>query len=179
MAQEYSFTEKERSSLVAPNKVYSSFGRDAINDFMVLHVYDLSGNLIVTKVLGLNEVNFENDGDFIDIQDSTLLYVGSESGDIYKYFIEDPFITNPNDTFVLLASSVGNIFQGFNSFVSIADINNDNKYDIVVGNKNGGLNIYMEDSSTIISVTEIKQEIKIYPNPAKDHLFIQTTDYTS
>ena len=67
MAQEYSFTEKERSSLVAPNKVYSSFGRDAINDFMVLHVYDLSGNLIVTKVLGLNEVNFEQDGDFIDI----------------------------------------------------------------------------------------------------------------
>jgi hypothetical protein len=34
---------------------------------MMLHVYDTNGNLIVTKVLGLNEVSFENDGDFIDI----------------------------------------------------------------------------------------------------------------
>ena len=67
MAQEYSFTEQERNNLFAPTKVYSSFGRDQLNDFMMLHVYDTEGNLIVSKVLGLNEVSFENDGDFIDI----------------------------------------------------------------------------------------------------------------
>ena len=67
MAQEYSFTQQERNNLFAPTKVYSSFGRDQLNDFMMLHVYDTDGNLIVTKVLGLNEVSFENDGDFIDI----------------------------------------------------------------------------------------------------------------
>ena len=67
MAQEYSFTQEERNNLFAPTKVYSSFGRDQLNDFMMLHVYDTDGNLIVTKVLGLNEVSFENDGDFIDI----------------------------------------------------------------------------------------------------------------
>ena len=67
MAQEYSFTEQERNNLFAPSKVYSSFGRDQLNDFLMLHVYDTNGNLIVTKVLGLNEVSFENDGDFIDI----------------------------------------------------------------------------------------------------------------
>ena len=67
MAQEYSFTQQERNNLFAPTKVYSSFGRDQINDFLMLHVYDTDGNLIVTKVLGLNEVSFENDGDFIDI----------------------------------------------------------------------------------------------------------------
>ena len=67
MAQEYSFTQQERNNLFAPTKVYSSFGRDQLNDFMMLHVYDTNGNLIVTKVLGLNEVSFENDGDFIDI----------------------------------------------------------------------------------------------------------------
>ena len=67
MAQEYSFTQQERNNLFAPTKVYSSFGRDQLNDFMMLHVYDTGGNLIVTKVLGLNEVSFENDGDFIDI----------------------------------------------------------------------------------------------------------------
>ena len=67
MAQEYSFTQQERNNLFAPTKVYSSFGRDQLNDFLMLHVYDTDGNLIVTKVLGLNEVSFENDGDFIDI----------------------------------------------------------------------------------------------------------------
>ena len=67
MAQVYSFTQQERNNLFAPTKVYSSFGRDQLNDFMMLHVYDTDGNLIVTKVLGLNEVSFENDGDFIDI----------------------------------------------------------------------------------------------------------------
>ena len=67
MAQEYSFTEQERNNLFAPTKVYSSFGRDQLNDFLMLHVYDTDGNLIVSKVLGLNEVSFENDGDFIDI----------------------------------------------------------------------------------------------------------------
>ena len=59
MAQEYSFTQQERNNLFAPTKVYSSFGRDQLNDFMMLHVYDTDGNLIVTKVLGLNEVSFE------------------------------------------------------------------------------------------------------------------------
>ena len=67
MAQEYSFTQQERNNLFAPSKVYSSFGRDQLNDFLMLHVYDTNGNLIVTKVLGLNEVSFEIDGDFIDI----------------------------------------------------------------------------------------------------------------
>ena len=67
MAQEYSFTQQERNNLFAPSKVYSSFGRDQLNEFLMLHVYDTNGNLIVTKVLGLNEVSFENDGDFIDI----------------------------------------------------------------------------------------------------------------
>jgi len=67
MAQEYSFTQQERNNLFAPTKVYSSFGRDQLNDFLMLHVYDTDGNLIVSKVLGLNEVSFENDGDFIDI----------------------------------------------------------------------------------------------------------------
>ena len=67
MAIEYGFTQQERNQYFNPEKVYSSWGRDQLNDFMILYVYDTDGNLIVTKVLGLNEVSFENDGDFIDI----------------------------------------------------------------------------------------------------------------
>ena len=63
--KEYSFTQKERNNLFNLTKVYSSFGRDQLNDFM-LYVC-VNGNFLITKVLGLNEVSFENDGDFIDI----------------------------------------------------------------------------------------------------------------
>jgi hypothetical protein len=89
MAQEYSFTQQERNNLFAPSKVYSSFGRDHINDFMMLHVYDTDGNLIVTKVLALNEVSFENDGDFIDINvGQHLRDLGFQEGEydvVYKF----------------------------------------------------------------------------------------------
>ena len=89
MAQEYSFTQQERNNLFAPTKVYSSFGKDALNDFVMLHVYDTSGNLIVTKVLALNEVSFENDGDFIDINvGQHLRDLGFQEGEydvVYKF----------------------------------------------------------------------------------------------
>ena len=89
MAQEYSFTQQERNNLFAPSKVYSSFGRDELNDFVMLHVYDTSGNLIVTKVLALNEVSFENDGDFIDINvGQHLRDLGFQEGEydvVYKF----------------------------------------------------------------------------------------------
>jgi len=89
VAQEYSFTQQERNNLFAPSKVYSSFGRDELNDFVMLHVYDTSGNLIVTKVLALNEVSFENDGDFIDINvGQHLRDLGFQEGEydvVYKF----------------------------------------------------------------------------------------------
>ena len=162
-------------------KIYYLPNRGSLNNPIFDTIISDFGNINVSATSLPNgkskpfviQIDNNNDGDFIDIQDSTLLYVGSESGDIYKYFIEDPFITNPNDTFVLLTSSVGNIFQGFNSFVSIADINNDSHYDIIVGNKSGGLNIYMEDSSIINNITELKEEIKIYPNPTNNYFTIK------
>jgi len=67
MAREYGFTQQERNQYFLPTKVYSSWGRDINSDFFVLYVYDLSGNLLISKIMGLNEVDFENDGDFIDI----------------------------------------------------------------------------------------------------------------
>ena len=89
MAQEYSFTQQERNNLFAPTKVYSSFGRDQLNDFVMLHVYDTNGNLIVSKVLALNEVSFENDGDFIDINvGQHLRDLGFQEGEydvVYKF----------------------------------------------------------------------------------------------
>jgi hypothetical protein len=67
MAREYGLTQKERDNFSLPNRVYSSFGRDINNDFLMLHVYDTGGNLLVNKVLALDEVDFVDDGKNIDI----------------------------------------------------------------------------------------------------------------
>ena len=67
MALEYGFTQQERNQYFNPEKVYSSWGKDFESDFMVLYVYDMEDNFLISKIMGLNEVNFQNDGDFIDL----------------------------------------------------------------------------------------------------------------
>ena len=67
MAREYGLSQKERDTFSSPTRVYSSFGRDITNDFLMLHVYDTGGNLLVNKVLALNEVDFVDEGNHIDI----------------------------------------------------------------------------------------------------------------
>ena len=67
MAREYGFTQEERNQYFDPEKVYSSWGRDLDSDFLVLYVYDTSGNLLISKIMGLNEVQLESDGDYVDL----------------------------------------------------------------------------------------------------------------
>jgi len=119
-----------------------------------------------------------NDGDFTDTQDSIFIFVGSASGNIYKYHVNDPFINNPNDSIPLITDNLGKIFEGFNSFISAYDINNDNQYEIIIGNKSGGLNIHKEDSSITNNTYYLNEKINIYPNPAKNNFTIKTnTNY--
>ena len=67
MALEYGFTQQEKENYYQQNKVYSSFGRDLINDYVALYVYNTDDTLIVTKILSLDEINFSSDGDFLDL----------------------------------------------------------------------------------------------------------------
>ena len=70
---EYGFTPEERELYYNPGRVYSSFGRDTVNDFIILHVYSPdstsadNANLLGTKILSLGEVELENGGNFIDV----------------------------------------------------------------------------------------------------------------
>jgi hypothetical protein len=65
---EYGFTQKEIQNYESLKQVYSSWGRDVENDYLKLCVYDLVGNLLQEKILGLDSVSLENDGDFIDLK---------------------------------------------------------------------------------------------------------------
>ena len=65
---EYGFTQKEIQNYESLKRVYSSWGRDVENDYLKLCVYDLEGNLLQEKILGLDSVSLENDGDFVDLK---------------------------------------------------------------------------------------------------------------
>ena len=65
MAREYGFTPKEKQTYYQQQKLYSSFGRDLINDYIALCVYGLDDVLIGTKILTLQEVNI--DENYVDI----------------------------------------------------------------------------------------------------------------
>ena len=89
MALEYGFTQQERNQYFNPEKVYSSWGRDLESDFAVLYVYDMNGNFLISKIMGLGEMDFENSGQFIDINvGQHLRDLGFREGDYsvtYKY----------------------------------------------------------------------------------------------
>ena len=84
MALEYGFTDKEKQNYYQPSKVYSSFGRDFTNDYIALHVYNMSDVLLVTKIMSLDEVGFTEDGRFVDLNiGQHLRSLGFRQGD-YK-----------------------------------------------------------------------------------------------
>jgi len=69
----------------------------------------------------------------------TILFVGSESGQIKVYVDIDD---NLNGAFTQLSKSYGKIKEGINSAPALYDINNDGFYDILIGNRRGGLSLY-------------------------------------
>jgi hypothetical protein len=100
------------------------------------------------------------------------LLVGSEAaryypamGAIWHYKNIDG---NLGGTFTMVDSMYQNIWEGERMCVNGADINNDNKMDLIVGNYAGGVAIYLADSLTAIN--EYAQDafnFNLYPNPGQ------------
>ncbi len=159
-----------------------------------LHYYRNSGTstnpsfTLVTDTLG--GVNVRNSSVsyygystpcFFVKNDTTYLSVGSESGFIFTYKNID---NNLNGSFQLIDDSTYfvrnnnpvSIYEGVRSGVSIADLNNDNYPDLVLGNFSGGLTYYQGTAkpSINIHVNEISAtqapQIVIVPNPATDFI---------
>ena len=64
---EYGFTTQEIQNYESLKRVYSSYGRDIENDILILCVYSISGQLLSETPLSIDNLDFENDGDFIDL----------------------------------------------------------------------------------------------------------------
>lgn len=100
----------------------------------------------------------------IDSAGTTHLFSGSNSGFIFKFGNIDGNLTGSFS----IDSAYQNIWEGVNSILSIKDINNDNKLDMLVGNQSGGLT-YFDGSDTIVVALEpemnLISKINLYPNP--------------
>jgi len=104
---------------------------------------------------------------FIDVEGSWKLVVGSRTGYLHLY---DNIEGNIPGSFSLVDSTLDNIQIGTFSAPAIADLNNDNRFEMIVGNQRGGVALY---KSADISNIGIKEEVTefdviIYPNPASE-----------
>ncbi len=96
------------------------------------------------------------------------LMVGSLSGFVYKF---DNIDGNLAGNFHLVDSMF--FYEPIRSTVTGTDINNDGKIDFLIGNFSGGATWYSNGST--VSINEIKPDnyFNVYPNPAKDMLYIK------
>jgi hypothetical protein len=104
---------------------------------------------------------------FVDVEGAYKLVVGSKNGYLHLY---DSIETNIPGSFHLADSSLDNIQIGTYSAPAITDLNNDNRFEMLVGNERGGVALY---KSADISNIGLKEEVKhldviIYPNPTSE-----------
>ncbi|MDP7567946.1 MAG: FG-GAP-like repeat-containing protein [Flavobacteriales bacterium] len=107
------------------------------------------------------------------------LFVGSFSGNIYQFTNID---NNLNGQFTAVNSTSSNIWDGGKSALALADINNDNNPDMIVGNLSGGISFFSSDTLlTDTTITNVSNQTKnidftIYPNPAKTNFTIKSSE---
>ena len=106
------------------------------------------------------------------------LFVGSYSGKIYQFTNIDNNLTGQ---FSEVNSTVNNIWDGGKSAIAIADINNDNQADMIIGNTSGGIGYFSSDSLLNNTVSAIftfpynqDTEFNIFPNPTKEILTLSS-----
>jgi len=103
--------------------------------------------------------------------------------DIGKILAIDNIEGNIYSKFNLVDDSFGNFNQGIRVNFSLADIDNDEYYEIAIGNERGGLAFYntiLKIDGTSGSVdSESLSTTMVYPNPANNYVFITSNHPTA
>ncbi|MCD4773294.1 MAG: T9SS type A sorting domain-containing protein [Bacteroidales bacterium] len=118
---------------------------------------------------------------FQDNDDKYKLIVGSEQGKLF-YFTDidnnlDGKFTESDSLFQIIDSIPFSIDEGIRTAAAIADLNNDNYFDLLAGNFAGGLKYFSGIDSPPVSPGIIENNFsnlsfKIFPNPAKEEINI-------
>ena len=106
------------------------------------------------------------------------LFVGSFSGSIFQFTNID---NNLDGQFTAVNSTAASLWDGGKSAIAIADINNDNLPDMIIGNLSGGISYFssdslLNDSNIVITNSSILADnrFNIFPNPTKKTLTINS-----
>lgn len=107
-----------------------------------------------------------------DKQGETVLFVGSEFGDVYVF---DHIRNNLDGNFNMLGSLPG-IKEGWRSAVAVGNLNNDTLTDLFAGNYSGGLALFFGKADKLFGISEPTQNqiysLKITPNPARNEVSV-------
>lgn len=99
------------------------------------------------------------------------LFIGHERGNIIQLGNIDGNVLGAYDT---LSMNFNNFYQGWNTHISMADLNNDNKLDYIFGTGRGGV-VVLEEKDTLVTTVKIETAQKVvhlYPNPADEALSV-------
>ncbi|MEO5582036.1 MAG: FG-GAP-like repeat-containing protein [Saprospiraceae bacterium] len=110
----------------------------------------------------------------IHSQKKRFLVIGTSGRELLLY--ADPIASaNPLNLF---SASWGMVHEGDNVHPAVADIDQDGKLDILVGNQRGGLAWYQSDlpsdfSTAVVNIDPLNA-LTIYPNPARDRCTVSS-----
>lgn len=107
-----------------------------------------------------------------DVNNKTILLVGSERGDLFHY---DSLDNNLNGDFNGL-DTIKTINRGPSAAPAIGQLNNDTFLDLIIGNERGGLSYYNGNQGTapITTINEIEElNWEVYPNPFSNYISIE------
>ncbi len=114
---------------------------------------------------------------FIKQDNKWVLLFGTDIG---KILAINDIENNIYGNFSLIDNSFGDYNQGRRVNFSLADIDNDGYYEIVIGNERGGLAFYNTmfkvDGTSSISEYEDITDFTIYPNPANEYIYLYLND---
>ena len=110
----------------------------------------------------------------IDQQGTYMLVTGTEAGQLEVY---NEFEGNLSGEFTLDSDRMGDVRVGIRTRPAIADIDNDGKLEMIVGNERGGLNAFQTnlwlDSTSPTAEADWTSSVNIFPNPARSLLNVQ------
>ncbi|MDQ3110924.1 MAG: T9SS type A sorting domain-containing protein [Bacteroidota bacterium] len=144
---------------------YHNDGTSAVPVFTL--VTPLFGNVIVTQTgftTGYSTPLLYNDsGEYV-------LLVGSERGFLFRF---DNIDGNLSGNFTLTDSLYVSSYEGGRIAPAAADMNNDGRLDVVIGNAAGGVALFYGDNTTAVEEFIPQDQFAIYPNPASSHIIVE------
>lgn len=115
---------------------------------------------------------------FISFNDTTYLISGSESGRIFSWKVD---VLGNNSLITPLDSNLQFINVGILTAPTLANLNGDIYPDMVIGNRRGGLSLWMGDVPLLTPYEAVKSDelLLAFPNPGKNTIQLQYPKHIS